>query len=211
MSYQKDHPYLAAISAGRATMRVADLSNPILKPWAIKKMPQANALAPAGKSAFEARTSCRPGGGLGFLVMGRVNPMSIVQTPKGALMINQGGPERRHISLNVAHSAHPKSSSYGESVGHYDNDDTLVSDTIGLSDDTDIDNSRTFYTNEEHRIERCTLANGGNALEVDIRIEDSGAFTMTVVGAPGLLAGGATRIAERAACRGHRFAEQSAS
>jgi len=57
------------------TFRIGDLTNPILKPWVIEKMREQNALAAAGKRAFEARASCRPGGVPGFLVMGRVNPL----------------------------------------------------------------------------------------------------------------------------------------
>jgi hypothetical protein len=45
----------------------------------------------------------------------------------------------RHIYLNVPHSAHRAPSWYEESVGRYEGD-TLVVDTIGLSDDTFMDN-----------------------------------------------------------------------
>jgi hypothetical protein len=45
----------------------------------------------------------------------------------------------------VPHSANPKPSWYGESVGHYEGD-TLVVDTIGLNDKTFIDNYRTPHT-----------------------------------------------------------------
>ena len=66
---------------------------------------------------------------------------------------------------------------YGESVGHYEND-TLVVDTVGLSADTFIDNYRTPHTTQEHVVERFKLAEGGKMLQVDIRVEDPGAFTM---------------------------------
>ena len=38
--------------------------------------------------------------------------------------------------MNVPHSKDVKPSWYGESVGHYENGDTLVIDTIGLNDKT---------------------------------------------------------------------------
>jgi hypothetical protein len=50
-------------------------------------------------------------------------------------MIFEGNGETRHIPLDVPHSANPKSSWYGDSVGHYEGD-TLVIDTIGLNDKT---------------------------------------------------------------------------
>ncbi len=179
VTYDKDHPYVPNNDDGRqVTFRIADLTNPILKPWAIEKMREQNALAASGKRAFEARASCQPGGVPGFLVMGRVNPLYFVQGKNEVLLINEGGPEVRRVFLDVAHSAHPKISPYGESVGHYEGGDTLVVDTAGLSDDTYIDNYRTPHTTQLHVIERFQVTEGGKTLQVAIRIEDPGAFNM---------------------------------
>jgi hypothetical protein len=179
VTYEKDHPYVPNNDRGRqVTFRIADLTSPILKPWTIEKMREQNALAAAGKRAYEARASCRPGGVPGFLVMGRVNPLFFVQGKNEVLLINEGGPEVRRVVLNVPHSAHPKISPYGESVGHYEGGDTLVVDTIGLSDDTYVDNYRTPHTTELHVIERFQLTEGGKTLQVSIRVEDPGAFNM---------------------------------
>jgi len=173
----KDRPYVPNNDAGRqVTFRIADLANPILKPWAVAKMREQNELAAEGKRAYEARASCRPGGVPGFLVMGRVNPLFFVQGKTEVLLINEGGPEVRHVFLNVAHSEHPRISPYGESVGHYENGDTLVIDTIGLSDDTYIDNYRTPHTTQLHVVERFQVTDGGDTLHVTIRVEDPGAF-----------------------------------
>jgi len=179
VTYGKDHPYVPNNDQGRqVTFRIADLTNPILKPWTIEKMREQNELAAAGKRAYEARASCRPGGVPGFLVMGRVNPLFFVQGKNEVLLINEGGPEVRRVFLNVPHSAHPKISPYGESVGHYEGGDSLVIDTIGLSDDTYVDNYRTPHTTQLHVIERFQLTEGGKTLQVTIRIEDPGAFNM---------------------------------
>jgi len=179
VTYAKDHPYVPNNDEGRqVTFRIADLTNPILKPWAIKEMREQNELAAAGKRAFEARASCRPGGVPGFLVMGRVNPLFFVQAKHEVLLINEGGPEVRHVFLDVAHSAHPRTGPYGESVGHYEGGDTLVVDTIGLSDDTYIDNYRTPHTKELHVVERFQVTDGGKTLRVTISVDDPGAFNM---------------------------------
>ena len=179
VTYEKDHPYVPNNNKGRqVTFRIADLTNPILKPWTIEKMREQNELAAAGKRAYEARASCRPGGVPGFLVMGRVNPLFFVQAKNEVLLINEGGPEVRRVFLNVPHSAHPKISPYGESIGHYEGGDTLVVDTIGLSDDTYVDNYRTPHTTELHVVERFRLTEGGKTLQVTIRVEDPGAFNM---------------------------------
>jgi hypothetical protein len=179
VTYDKAHPYVPNNNDGRqVTFRIADLTNPILKPWVIEKMREQNKLAAAGKRAYEARASCRPGGVPGFLVMGRVNPLYFVQGKNEVLLINEGGPEVRRVFLNVPHTAHPKISPYGESVGHYEGGDTLVVDTIGLSDDTYIDNYRTPHTTQLHVVERFKLTNGGKTMEVTIQIDDPGAFNM---------------------------------
>jgi hypothetical protein len=179
VTFEKDHPYVPNNDKGiPVTVRIADLSNPILKPWAVAQMKKANEAASAGKEAFEARASCRPGGVPGFLVMGRVNPLYFVQGPNEVVMINEGGPEVRHIHLNVPHSAHPTPSPYGESVGHYEGRDTLVIDTIGLADNTFIDNYRTPHTTQLHVVERFTLTDGGKTLQVSIAVDDPGAFNM---------------------------------
>jgi hypothetical protein len=179
VTYEKDHPYVPNNDRGRqVTFRIADLTNPILKPWAIEKMREQNELAAAGKRAYEARASCRPGGVPGFLVMGRVNPLFFVQGKNEVLLINEGGPEVRRVFLNVPHSAHPKISPYGESIGHYEGGDTLVVDTTGLSDDTYIDNYRTPHSTQLHVIERFQLTEGGKTLQVSVRVDDPGAFNM---------------------------------
>ena len=179
VTYAKDHPYVPNNADGRqVTFRIADLTNPILKPWTIEKMREQNELAATGKRAYEARASCRPGGVPGFLVMGRVNPLFFVQGKNEVLLINEGGPEVRRVFLNVPHSPHPKISPYGESVGHYEGGDTLVVDTIGLSDDTYVDNYRTPHTTQLHVIERFQLTEGGKTLQVTIRVDDPGAFNM---------------------------------
>jgi hypothetical protein len=180
VTHEKDRPYItnnAASSAGtQPTVRIADLSNPILKPWVVERMRQKNELAAAGKEAYEARASCQPGGVPAFLLMGRVNPMYFIQGPKEVVIINEGGPEVRRIYLNVPHLLHPKPTPYGDSVGHYEGGDTLVVDTIGLSDGTYVDNYRTPHTNQLHVVERFKVTNGGETLDVSIYVEDPGAF-----------------------------------
>src|SRR3984893_10884589 len=62
VTYAKERPYVPNNQEGRqVTFRIADLTNPILKPWAIEKMREQNELAAAGKRAYEARASSRPG------------------------------------------------------------------------------------------------------------------------------------------------------
>jgi hypothetical protein len=173
------HPYLsnaAAAAAGKQpTFRVADLNSPILQPWAAAQMKKANDEVLAGKVAFTADARCWPAGVPSFLLY-PANPVRIIQTPTEVLMIWQQNTETRRIYLDRPHSAHPKPSWYGESVGHYEGGDTLVVDTIGQNDKTYVDNYRTPHTTQLHVIERFKLIDGGRRIEVDVHVEDPGAY-----------------------------------
>ena len=85
----------------------------------------------------------------------------------------------RRVHLNVPHSRDPTPSWNGESVGHYEDGDTLVIDTIGFVEHplSFVDNYRTPHTKDLHVVERWKIIEGGTWLEVHARIEDPGAFT----------------------------------
>ena len=78
VTFDKRHPYVdnptARRTGTRPTYRVADLSNPILQPWAVEEMRKANEEVLAGKVPFRARESCYPGGVPGFLIYNLVFP-----------------------------------------------------------------------------------------------------------------------------------------
>jgi hypothetical protein len=154
---------------------IADLSSAsILKPWVLERMKKDNAEVLAGKYAFTPHSFCMPAGVPGFHLYG-FQPLYFVQTPKEVLMIYSNDQQVRRIYLDVPHSANPKSSWYGESVGHYEGD-TLVVDTIGLNDKTFVDNFRTPHTEKLHVVERIRLIDGGKAMEVNITFDDPDAF-----------------------------------
>jgi hypothetical protein len=182
VTFDKHHPYVDNGAARRAhtqpTFRVADLDNPILQPWAVEQMRKANDEVLAGKIPFRPRESCYPAGVPGFLVYNLVFANRFLQTPKQVTIINPGGPELRRVYLDVPHAARVTPSWYGESVGHYENGDTLVVDTIGLTTKAFIDNYRTPHTDRLHVVERFKLTGGGEMLEALITVDDPGAFTM---------------------------------
>jgi hypothetical protein len=180
VTFDKAHPYVtnpaAATGGGQPTFRIADLTNPILTPWAAEQMDRANDEVLKGKVAFTSKSTCWPGGVPGVLLYG-AEPMFFIQTPKEVWMLWEFDHQVRHVYLNQPHSAHPAPSWYGESIGHYEGD-TLVVDTIGLNDKTMIDNYRTPHTDKLHVVERFRLADGGRTLEANVTIDDRGAFTM---------------------------------
>jgi hypothetical protein len=174
------HPYVSNFRAVRtgehANWRVADLSNPILKPWVVEALRKANADALSGKAMFTREARCWPTGVPAMLL----NPgrLYFVQTPKEVRIIQEADHRVRQVLLDQQHSASPKPTWYGESVGHYEGGDTLVVDTIGMNDKSFVDSYRTPHTSQLHVVERFRLIDGGKALEVNFTVDDPGAFNM---------------------------------
>ncbi len=165
----------AAATGKQPTYFIADLNNnAILKPWVVERMKKDNAEVLAGKIAFTPHSACWPAGVPGFHLYG-FQPLYFVQTPKEVVMIYSNDQQVRRVYLDVPHSANPKPSWYGESVGHYEGD-TLVVDTIGLNDKTFVNNFRTPHTDKLHVVERFKLVNDGKVLQVDITFDDPDAF-----------------------------------
>jgi len=156
--------------------RIADLTNPILQPWAREELRKVNERILSGKPGYTRSVSCWALGVPEFL-LSPVQPLYFIQTPKEVVMIQQMDQQVRHVYLNVPHSRRVRPSWYGESVGHYESN-TLVVDTIGTNDRTWVDNYRTPHTNRLHTVERFHLIDGGKVLEVNVHVEDAGAFTM---------------------------------
>jgi hypothetical protein len=172
------HPYINNLLARRTgtqpTFRVADLSNPNIKPWAKEVMKRENEKVLAGGIGYTPRSSCMPAGVPAFMLFPVVEPIFFVQSPKEVLMIFTGDAQIRHVYLDVPHSTHPKPSWYGESVGHYEGD-TLVIDTIGFNDKTYVDNFRTPHSDKLHVVERWKLADD-KTMRVTFTVEDPETF-----------------------------------
>src|ERR1043165_6293838 len=177
VTYDRKYPYVPNGNGRQSTYRVADLNNPILQEWLKPSMKKANDEVIAGKVPFRARERCWPVGVPGFDAYSLVEPFYFYERKNEIVVINQGGPEIRHIYMNVPHSKNVKPSWYGESVGHYENGDTLVIDTIGQNDKTFTDNYRTPHTSQIHVVERWKLSADKQFVDVTVHVEDPGAFT----------------------------------
>jgi hypothetical protein len=146
---------------------LADLSNPILQPWAREVLSALNNQVLSGKPRLDRKTGCWPTGVPAFNLY-VVLPIYFIQTPTKVLMISQEDNQVRHIYLNVPHTANPNPSWNGESVGHFEGD-ALVVDTIGMNAKTFIDTFRTPHSAQLHVVERFRLIQGGSLLEVNKR------------------------------------------
>ena len=169
------HPYVPNGTGRQPTFRIADLTNPNIKPWAKEIMKQENDKVLGGAIAITPRSSCMPAGVPGFFTWARFEPIHFVQTPQQVTMIFSGDAQIRRVYLDVPHSENPKPTWYGESVGHYEGD-TLVVDTIGYNDRTALDGFRTPHTEKLHTVERWKLLEDGKVLEVTFTIEDPDTF-----------------------------------
>ena len=119
--------------AGQVTVRLGNWKDPVLKPWAAEQMRISNEEVLSGKRGlpFSAQARCYPGGVPGQLLY-PAEPFYFIQTPKVVYMIWQRDHMVRRIYMTDKHSENVKPSWFGESIGHYENGDTLVVDTIGL-------------------------------------------------------------------------------
>ena len=176
------HPYISNAEAGRRgiqpTLRIGDAKDPILKPWAAKAMHDSNeeALSGAVEVPFAAQARCYPGGVPGQLLF-PFEPVYFVQTPKVVWMMWQRDHMVRKVLLTDKHSSNLKPSWFGESIGHYENGDTLVVDTIGLSTKNSyIDNFRTPHTEKLHVVERFTISPDGKNLTAIATVTDPDTF-----------------------------------
>ena len=160
------------------TLPVADLTNPILKPWVKEALRKRNALVLAGKAELSPSANCAPVGVPGFLLL-TIQPIFIVQGAQEVVMVWQGDHHQmRRIHMTARHSEHVIPSWFGESIGHYEGDE-LVVDTVGLNTRTYADFFFTPHTDSLHVVERFRVVDGGKTLEVRLHVEDPGAFTQT--------------------------------
>jgi hypothetical protein len=177
------HPFMSNAEAGRRglqpTLRIGDVKDPILKPWAAKAMQTSNEEALRGdrQVPFAAQARCYPGGVPGQLLF-PFEPFYFIQTPKAVWMMWQRDHMVRKVLLTDKHSANVEPSWFGESIGHYENGDTLVVDTIGLSTKNSyIDNFRTPHSEKLHVVERFTISPDGKNLTAIATVEDPDTFT----------------------------------
>jgi hypothetical protein len=176
LTFDPKYPYVPNNTGAQPTFRIGDLTNPNLKPWVKERMKKDNDEVIAGKIAFTARSSCMMAGVPNFNGFGGAQPYYFIQTPKQVWLLFSGDQQVRRVYLDARHSENPKPSWYGESVGHYEGGDTLVVDTIGLTDKTVVDPYRTPHTSKLHVVERYKLIDNGARMEVRFTVTDPDAF-----------------------------------
>src|SRR5712672_2370076 len=176
------HPFTSNAEAARIgtqpTKRIGDAKDPVLKPWSAALMQASNDAALQSEMAipFAAQARCYPGGVPGQLLF-PFEPVYFVQTPKEVWIMWQRDHMVRRVFLTDKHSKNLTPSWFGESIGHYENGDTLVVDTIGLSTKNSyIDNFRTPHTEKLHVVERFTVSADAKNLTAIATVDDPDTF-----------------------------------
>jgi hypothetical protein len=158
---------------------IGDETAPILKPHAAAVVKKRSDFLRAGGEDLPAYSLCWPSG-----VPQAINlreRVQFLQTPNEITVLYQRDHQVRRIALNGQHPASLKPTWYGHSVGHYEGN-TLVIDTVGLNDKTNVDKFGTPHSEKLHVVERYTLSQDGREMVVDFTVEDPETFT-TVWGA----------------------------
>jgi hypothetical protein len=172
------HPYVGNRDRGQVTLHIGNSKDPVLKPWAAKQMQESNDEALSGKRGlpFSAEQSCYPGG-VPEQLLTPAQPFYFIQTPRQVWMIWETDHMVRRIYMTDQHSETVRPSWFGESIGRYENGDTLVVDTIGLqAKNSYLDWFRTPHTEKLHVVERFKLSADGKTLEALVKVEDPDTF-----------------------------------
>jgi hypothetical protein len=159
---------------GELQVAIGDTKDPILKPWAAKEMQETNDEILSGKRGlpFRAQSRCWPGGVPGQLLF--LEPLYFIQLPDRVVMLWQRNSFVRNVRLNGTHPAKVTPSWFGDSIGHYENGDTLVVDTVGLAAKpySYLDAVRTPHSEKLHVVERFTIAPDKQSLTAIVTVED---------------------------------------
>jgi hypothetical protein len=150
------------------------------QPWALQKM--LSEVPPTGPFAEPHRTTdpwtqyCEPNG----LARIYAHPgrTTFLQLPDRVLVLHEVMQQFRIIRLN---STHPPLEDldptwWGDSIGWYENGDTLVIDTIGTNGRAWLSQQGHPSTEKLHMIERYRRVNA-QTLDIDFTIDDPGAYT----------------------------------
>ena len=152
----------------------ADGSQTPWLPWSQQAFEKREAAEKAGSPLFDPTAACMPSGVP--RIIAAPYPIEIIQTPARTMILE----EVQHLFrvIHMDRKVHPKGlkpSFMGDSIGHWEGD-TLVVDTVGLTEKTQIDEAGDLHTAALHVVERIHKIDE-RTLEDLFTIEDSKAFT----------------------------------
>jgi hypothetical protein len=168
----------AADPGGKMRGKEPDIS---YQPWALQKM--MSEFPPTGPDAQWDKTTdpyikyCEPLGILRvYMYPARTR---FVQTADAVYVLHEQGESFRVVRLNSKHAEDPDPQYWGDSIGWYENGDTLVIDTVGFNDRSWLDQLGHPHTDKLHVIERYKKVDA-NTLEMDATVDDPGAYNKPI-------------------------------
>ncbi len=153
--------------------RTAEGAWPPLQPWASDLLEKRIRLSQEGDPELLTLTQCLPG--VPVMLLGGPYPIQILESPGQITMLLEEQNHFRIVYLNAVHPDDPDPTYLGHSIGRWENN-TLIVDTIALTDRTPIDRVGTPHTEALHLIERYRRS-GKDTLDVTITIDDPKTFT----------------------------------
>ena len=154
-------------------IRPIDDSDPPWQPWNKQAFDERAAAEAAGTPLYDPTAACLPSGIP--RIIAAPYPVEIVQTPDATVFLYETQHLFRVVHMNQDHPDEVEPSYMGHAVGHWEGD-TLVIDSVGFVDNTQIDEGGTQHTAAMHVIERLRKLEDGS-LEVLFTIDDPQAFT----------------------------------
>lgn len=135
---------------------VGNWKNPTLKPEAAQVVKRFGDLSLKGAGYETPSNQCWPGG-VPYVFWDFL--LDFVPSKDHVTFVYRHGQEMRFIRLNSQHPAHVTPSWYGDSIGHYEGDDTLVVDTVGIKHGpyAMLDMYGTPFSDRLHIVERYQL------------------------------------------------------
>ncbi len=155
-------------------LKTMDGARPPLQDWAAKLYYQRADDADAGHPYAPTPAQCLPPG-MPAMMLGAPYPFQIVQSPGLVMTVHMEEHAFRFIYLDESLPSDPDPIFMGYSVGRWEGQ-TLVVDTVGLTDRTTIDFSGLPHTEQLRVHERIRRVNH-DTLEDVLTFDDPGAFT----------------------------------
>jgi hypothetical protein len=152
---------------------VGDYTNPVLRPQAAEVVKKHGEMELSGGAFPSPHNQCWPEP-TPFTLSIQLGMQMIQRKDEEVILLYLSDHQVRHVRMNVPHSAHPKPTWQGESVGHYEGD-TLVVDTIGqkLGPLSMVDRYGTPFSAALHVIERYRLIDGAMARDLQRKHQSS--------------------------------------
>jgi hypothetical protein len=104
--------------------------------------------------------------------------LRFIQTAEAVYLLDESGPTFRVVWMNAPHPDDPDPQYLGHSIGHYENGDTLVVDTVGVNEKTWLDGVGHPHNDQLHLIERFRRVDD-KTLSYEVIIDDPAAYTKT--------------------------------